>query len=79
MSSKDNSINYIELPMDNNAETKIFSTSRYWNENLQIGVQIRSAFPAQKLLDILMGMLRYQALEFWLSYTHMISIKNSRA
>ena len=24
MSSKDNSINYIELPMDNNAETKIF-------------------------------------------------------
>jgi hypothetical protein len=49
--------------VDNNAEKK-FSTSRYLNENLQIGVQITLAFPVQKLLDVLMWMLRYQALEF---------------
>lgn len=54
MSSKDNSINYIELPMHNNAETKKFSTSRDLNGNLQTGVQITSAFPMQKLLDVLM-------------------------
>ena len=64
MSSKDNSINYIELSMDNNAETKNFSISRDLNENLQTGVQITSAFPVQKLLDVLMWMLRYQGLEF---------------
>ena len=63
MSRKVNSINYIELPMDNNAEKK-FSTNRYLNENLQIGVQTISAFPSQKLLDVLMWMLRYQALEY---------------
>ena len=47
MSNKDNSINYIELPMDNNAETKNFPTSRYLNENLQIGVEITLAFPVK--------------------------------
>ena len=40
------------------------STSRYLNENLQIGVQITSAFPVQKMLDVLMWMLMYQGLEF---------------
>jgi hypothetical protein len=34
------------------------------NENLQIGVQIKSDFLVQKLLDVLMWMLRYQAFEF---------------
>ena len=62
MSIKDNSINYIELPMDNNAEKK--STSWYLYGNLQLGDQITSAFPVQKLLDVLMWMLRYQALEY---------------
>jgi hypothetical protein len=64
MSNKDNSINYIDLPMDNNAETKNFSTSRNLNGNLQIGDQIPSAFPVQKFMDDLMGMLRCRALEF---------------
>ena len=64
MSRKVNSINYIELPMDNNAEIKNFSTSRDLNKNLQTGAQITSAFSVQKLLDVLMWMLRYQGLEF---------------
>jgi hypothetical protein len=48
--------------MDNNAEKN--STSRYLNKNLQVGGQIISTFPVQKLLDVLMYMLRYQAFEF---------------
>jgi hypothetical protein len=51
MSKKDNSINYIELPMDNNDEKK--STSRYLNNNLQLGDQVTSAFPVQKLMEVL--------------------------
>ena len=62
MSKKDNSINYIELPMDNNAEKN--SKRRYLNGNLQLGDQITSAFPVQKLMEVLMGRLKYQVREF---------------
>jgi hypothetical protein len=45
MSNEYNSINYIELPMNNNAGIKNNSTNRYLNGNLQIEGQIISAFP----------------------------------
>jgi hypothetical protein len=35
------------------------------------------SFSGEKLLDILMWLLRYQALEYWLSCTQMFLIKNS--
>ncbi len=55
MSKKDNSINYIELPMDNNAEKKFYKQVFEWGF---------TAFPVQKLMEVLMGRLRYQVLEF---------------
>jgi hypothetical protein len=44
MSNKDNSINYIELLMDNNAGIKNNSTSRYLNGNCRLGAKLYQLF-----------------------------------